>query len=162
MSNDPGGLIQFIHAVLGLLTSTSVQGAVCLSVGGALTYVGILLGCPSRLLPLLLLAGMAVPLWPLWVYYSPERINARTIATTPARIASGRHRSSSGIAGLKKNPPIILLNRQSPRPHFRGPERPLVHDLLDDISAGGMLGKKLPMPSKVVDAASRPPGSLRL
>ena len=54
MSNDPGGLIRFIHAVLGLLTSTSVQGAVCLSVGGALTYVGILFGLPFS--PLALVA----------------------------------------------------------------------------------------------------------
>ena len=54
MSENPGGLIRFIRAVLGLFASTTIQGAVCLSVGGALTYVGILVGCPPALTPLLL------------------------------------------------------------------------------------------------------------
>ena len=79
MSENPGGLIRFINAVLGLFASTTIQGAVCLSVGGLLTYVAILVGCPPSLTPLLLLAGMAVPLWPLRVYYSPERILGVTI-----------------------------------------------------------------------------------
>jgi hypothetical protein len=90
MSENPGGLIRFIRAVLGLFASTTIQGAVCLSVGGALTYVGILVGCPPSLAPLLLLAGMAVPLWPLRVYYSPERILERKFARWDRWVEKGQ------------------------------------------------------------------------
>ncbi len=90
MSENPGGLIRFINAVLGLFASTTIQGAVCLSVGGALTYVALLVGCPPSLTPLLLLAGMAVPLWPLRVYYSPERILERKFARWDRWVEKGQ------------------------------------------------------------------------
>lgn len=77
MNDKPGQVIRFVHAVLGLFGSTTIQGAVCLSVGGALTYVGILAHCPAVLTPLLLFAGMAIPLWPLRAYYSPDRVLTR-------------------------------------------------------------------------------------
>jgi len=74
---DPNPVIRFIKDLLGLFLSTSIQGAVCLTIGGALTYVGLLLGCSARQSTFLLFTGMAIPLWPLRVYYSPERILER-------------------------------------------------------------------------------------
>jgi hypothetical protein len=69
----PNVWVRFLGSALGLFATTSIQGAVCLSVGGALTYVGLLMGRPWHEAPLLLLAGMAIPLWPLQVYLGPER-----------------------------------------------------------------------------------------
>jgi hypothetical protein len=66
-------LLRFVRSCLGLLASTTIQGAITVSVGGALAYVAILAGCPLHFLPVLLLCGMAVPQWPLCLYFSPDR-----------------------------------------------------------------------------------------
>src|SRR5271157_423907 len=69
--------IPYVRAALGLFGSLSIQGAVSVSMGGALAYVGVLAGCSAVTVPLLLFAGMAIPLWPLRVYYSPDRVLTR-------------------------------------------------------------------------------------
>lgn len=67
-------------SALGIFASASIQGAVCLTVGGALAYAAILLRVPPWYVPLALFAGMAIPLWPLRVYFSPERVLERRYA----------------------------------------------------------------------------------
>lgn len=74
----PHALLRFTHAALGLFASTTIQGAVCLTVGGALTYLGTLLFHPPIYqVPFLFFAGMTIPLWPLRVYFAPERVLER-------------------------------------------------------------------------------------
>src|SRR4051794_26681912 len=65
------GTLRFIRHCLGLFLSLSIQGAASVSVGGALAYVAALAGVPVYYLPFALLFGMAVPQWPLRVFFSP-------------------------------------------------------------------------------------------
>jgi hypothetical protein len=67
------GTLRFIRHCLGLFLSLSIQGAASVSVGGALAYAAILAGAPVYYLPFALLFGMAVPQWPLRVFFSPDR-----------------------------------------------------------------------------------------
>ena len=76
----PHAFLRFISAALGLLESSTIQGAICISIGGALLGIGFLLGIPMYRAPLLFFAGMALPLWPMRIYYSPERVLERKFA----------------------------------------------------------------------------------
>ena len=72
--------LRFVESTLGLLGSASLQGAVCLSSGAILAAAGVLLGRSWSDLSLLFFLGMAMPLWPLRVYFSAERIVRRRFA----------------------------------------------------------------------------------
>jgi len=73
----PAWPVRLVHSILGLFAVTTNQGAVCLSVGGALAYIGLLFGRSTLELPLLLFLGMACTLWPVRAFDSPERILER-------------------------------------------------------------------------------------
>jgi hypothetical protein len=84
-----GSLLRSIHHGLRLFLSLSIQGAASVSVGGLLAYVAVLAGVSPLYLPLVLLLGMAVPQWPLRVYFSPERELERKFAKWDGWVKKG-------------------------------------------------------------------------
>ncbi len=101
MNKDSWSITRLAHNALGLFASTTIQGAVCLSVGGALTCIAILAGCSAITVPFLFFAGMAVPLWPLRLYYSPERVLKRKFAQWD-RLVKTKHITPKKCKQLKE------------------------------------------------------------
>lgn len=81
--------LRFVESMLGLLGSASLQGAACLSSGAVLAALGVLLGRSLYDLTLLFFLGMAVPLWPLRVYFSPGKIVRRRFTLWDSWVRQG-------------------------------------------------------------------------
>ena len=67
------------RAASGMFTATSVQGAVSLSIGGGVSLAAILAGMDVTRAYSLGVPAALVSLWPLRLYYSPERVLRRKI-----------------------------------------------------------------------------------
>ena len=69
--------LRFVKSALQLFATTSIQGAVSLTVGGIAATIALAAGETIYRAPAYFVAAMALPLWPLRIYFAPQRIFER-------------------------------------------------------------------------------------
>lgn len=69
--------VRYLKSALRLFASTSIQGAVCITVGGIVALIALAAGASEVRVPMWFMGGTTLPLWPLKLYYAPERIFVR-------------------------------------------------------------------------------------
>jgi hypothetical protein len=71
------GWVRYVQSALRLFAATTLEGSLCLTAGGIFTCIGVFSGVSVAYLPALQLAGMAIALTPVKLYFSPERVYLR-------------------------------------------------------------------------------------